>query len=899
MLLIAISLLSLQSWAQLTITSCATHEVDATSVQIKCTASSAAYINVEYGTTAETYPNRSKDSLEQATYLRKYLGGLKPSTTYYARIAARASASPTTADAYSSEFSFTTTAAPSSNWGVTAPTTWEPAAPDTSGYTTILMKECSSGYPCADGNQGDVDDEDGFQTVLDTVGYGTIIEFPASMEANMEVRNGYELPAKAAQAGKTGIDDATHDWIIIQTAGCETSAFAPFGSRLQRGSTAAVLRATAPNDDNRAQHFLVNHATAHHYWVRCMRLAGPGTTPDGTQFRHSILVSQDFDTEDTADPRYFVFDRIHIDGLEFATQTWKAGIKFGARYFAVIGCVIEAGWVTSNGANQTFGLEGGYRATGPVTIRNNYITASMGYYSGDSYDDTLYDDVVFEKNWVNRPPSQVKGSPSWDGRDYTARNQWEIKGGRRHQLVGNLFTGGFAQQATGAIAMFGRGHYGAEAGIGISDILVRSNTIAHAASGLNCSGNGDAGTDPVLPKRIVFENNLVYDLNMAYSISGASLDTSFLRMYQGCQQVRLSNNTMYGQTGLAPLLFLVGGNSARSGLFAFSNNLVNYNSGDSGCFRYGTWLDDTVDGGGGDLARLPALASNDETTISTRLDSYYATIGPGDTVTASYAIANNLMIAGKCFTAGTGTGTDIDASTTATLADGFPVGQFWPTGATEAARNAVAGFSTTSYVLFDDSTYRRASGDKFNPLGVRHDVLMDDQGVVRDINVWAAGTAIIATYRAPDRSACYLDASADGSTWTRASDGGGSVWRTAIVAGLDASTAHTWRLWCYYQQVNDGRQWDDWEATRITTGGVTTGASGTRSYSVAYDHSSISGAAKARITVTDAAGSDYATSCSTSPCTASSIPTTSYRYRIDALSTADAVLVVGDWQAIR
>lgn len=1028
-------------YSQPTVTSCTANYTTSTSTQIACTISTTGQHGyVKYGTATTSYTNRSKSrpqvsaAGDPSTQLRMALGGLTPSTTYYVSACARPNADNLTNEGCSSEFTFATSAEPTVNPPFpAAPVEYAPTEPSIGTYTVVLMKRCSSGYPCADGAVGPHANEDSLQTVLNNATYGTVIRFPRALDVNVQMASnaGYDLPAKSVQGGKTGIDDPTHDWIILEGAGCsDTAHFPQFGARIDStfSGKLPIFRTTAMASQNRGQHFQVENAASHHYWLRCLALEYPaGAAADVVNpnaYRHAIMIQKSGGSH-IANQRYFVLDRLYVPGTG-GTKRLVYGIYSGAENTAVIGCDVRVGiWrhyaipsgspsvggsgnrtltvpastfqirstdsargvpsgasvvVTSAGlagnfvftlgtaggrfyydtrsissinctsctgvgaaadptgttpnteytyifgsvdtagaitvtntVNQnyqytpicdtgsatcqySFGFEVGQYDPGSLIFSNNYIEgAGLGFYADAWYGAQSFDTTgTARRNWFNIPRSYHYNNAATDGYKYQMRQHFEMKRGRNWLISGNLFTGAFSyQNISPSIFLSGRGVYTTDLGNGISDIWVRSNTIAHAPSGWECSGNIYASADGIVPQYILFENNLVYDINRFLYDNGGpgALNNAYFTSIPGCQGVRMRNNTFGRQKGLAPVVGFFGGDDVRGGRFEMRDNLLYYNQGDSSCTRHGVNTDETANNS--TYPRLPALSGS---TATAKFDSFFAKIGSGST-TANNSITNNLMVGGWC-TSDSSTTTDLSSATVTSVSTDFPSGQNWPSGTTMALRETAAGITdaaASNYLLAAGSTYARASADKFSPIGANLTELLNDQGVVRDIAITAGATHAAARYTAPDSRACRFDVSVDsGATWTGFSDGGGGQRRTAIATSLTASTAYTWRVICYYLQSNDGRQWDDWASDRLTQGSFSTASSAGGARTVTYTLPSGIGASKYRVTFYLADTTTSTQTCTASPCSVT-FPSTTVRWRPDVLSAADVVLVVGDW----
>jgi len=591
-------------------------------------------------------------------------------------------------------------------------------------------------------------------------------------------------------------------------------------------------------------------------------------------------------------------ETIAIDEFPYSRGTFSSAgamsLTYTASGFASLGAPTWGG----GSYDLAFGIEVGSYDVGPFTIQNNYVeTPGIGFYLDSGYGGYAYDTVngLTRMNWFNLPPQYQWNHASTNGRNYKNRQHWEIKRGRQWLVVGNRFTGLTAETNAGpSIFLSGRPNYLPNIGNMIADIEIRSNVIAHAPQGWDCSVNNPRSADPVPNARIWFHNNSLYSINsfLHSAPSGSKLNSSYYAAFSACQDVRINNNTHGLSVGLGPVISLIGGDDLRGGKHAVTDNVFYASKGDSGCSRFLLINDSTAINT--TYPSLPAVSGADAKAI---WDSYFASVA-GGVVTATNIFSNNVMVGGKCSVDASNI-SDLSQVDTTALASAWKTGNLWPAGNTLALRESAAGFSTATNSMLPTSPYYRASANKFNAIGHNPQVLTQEMGIVTGISISPGATFVTATYLAPDTRACRLDVTANGgTTWSSTTDAGGSPYRVTSVAGLLVSTAYTWRLLCYYQQVNDGRQWDDWATSQITAGSTTTLASSGGSRTVTYVLPAVTGASKYQIVFTLADGTtSTATSCTASPCTVS-FPATAVLMRPNILSAADAVLLTGSLIAV-
>lgn len=479
---------------------------------------------------------------------------------------------------------------------------------------------------------------------------------------------------------------------------------------------------------------------------------------------------------------------------------------------------------TGNTPGGSWGIQLNDGGAGPYLFDNNFIDGyGLSFYVDAGGNNYSNDDVTWIRNHQIWNQDHRPTSPTWNGFRYDVRQLWEIKRGKRYLVKGNIMEGNWSFQNNGpSIFLSGRPTYTlADQNVGIRDIMIRSNTIRHAASGWTCSGGG-LPPDSVTVQRVVFENNLMHDINRyIYDDGGPSFSSSYMDALPGCQDLTVRNNTMGLSLGRGPWLMLIGGGTILGGKMTMIDNIMYLSYGEAGG---GIGVDDTpyVDFN----PRLPAINSNG--TVKQKLDSYF--VKTGASVQPNYAFTNNVIIGGM-------TGTNmanlrsLTASEVNTLAAQFPPGNIFPAGATIGDRERQVGMvnpGEAAYHLTDQSPFRAQGtnpGLSGKGMGTDFDQLYVDQGRVLGINVQGGSTALEVNYVAPDGRACSVDTKpASDSNWTRATDSGGARSRTVIVSSLTPSTPYQYRILCYFPQVNDGGSLTRFGPDEVTEGTLSTTA---------------------------------------------------------------------------
>lgn len=467
-------------------------------------------------------------------------------------------------------------------------------------------------------------------------------------------------------------------------------------------------------------------------------------------------------------------------------------------------------------------LDGG---RGPYLFDNNFIDGyGLSFYidaGGSVYSN---DDVTWVRNHQIWNQDHRPTSTNSNGFRYDVRQLWETKRGKRYLLKGNIFEGNWSYQNNGpSIFLSGRPVYSlATTSVGVSDVQIRSNIIRHASAGWTCMGSSTPPPDATTTQRVLFENNLLYDINRyVYDDNGPSFSAAYMENFPGCQDVNVRNNTMGLALGRGPYLMLIGGGAALGGRLNVTDNIMYMSFGEGGG---GIGVDDNQMMP--THPRLPAV--NYSGTVKQKLDSYF--VKTVQTVEPNYQFTNNVIIGGM-----TGTNMSNLRSLTSSEMSGlesqFPAGNIFPAGNTMAEREEKVGMvspAEAAYRLTDQSPHR-AEGMRpalnGKDIGADFDQLNVDLGKVLGINLQPGATAVEVNYIAPDGRACSVDTRpAAGGEWTRKTDAGGARPRTVIVSGLNASTNYQYRILCYFEQLNDGSSLTGLGPDEVTNGTITTTA---------------------------------------------------------------------------
>lgn len=470
--------------------------------------------------------------------------------------------------------------------------------------------------------------------------------------------------------------------------------------------------------------------------------------------------------------------------------------------------------------------------TGPYKLDNNFIEAyGLGFYvDAGGHPTRSNDDVLFTHSYMFWNQDHRWTANNWNGYRYQVRQHFETKRGKRWIVKGNIFDGNFSYQNTGpSIFLSGRSIYTLDGPVtGVTDYLLQSNTIRHAASGWQCMGSSTPPPDPEVSARVLFQNNLLYDLNrLVYDQNGPSFWSGYTTIFPGCQDVIMRKNTMGLILGRLPGLLLLGGGGALGEGFVFEDNLLYMSQGE---IPGPVAVDDSQV-----TPALPRIPAVDFTgTPKARLDSYF--VRTAATITPSYEFRNNVIIGGKVGFQLNNL-RDMTQGELNTLAAGFPPNNHFPSGSTMKAREDAAGLDNPDIwnLRLKDTSPHFRGGSKMardgDSIGVDYDTLEAEQGRVRSISAEAGVDTIIFRYTAPDTRACSVETSGPNGFWNRISDNGGHRGREVVIEGLSQKTVYEFRIYCYFPQVNDGVVNNEFRLDEITEGVVETQESTTQASS--------------------------------------------------------------------
>jgi hypothetical protein len=271
-------------------------------------------------------------------------------------------------------------------------------------------------------------------------------------------------------------------------------------------------------------------------------------------------------------PDHIEFDRVLITGDPTVGQ--KRGISVNATNVVIQNSDIRS----IMAAGQDSQAIAGWNTNGPIVIRNNYLEAAgenIMFGGADiALPGAIPSDILVEDNVMTK-------NPAWRGTDWTVKNLFEIKNGRRITVRRNSmqYNWGGAQPGF-AVVFTPRNSSKKTPWVVVEDVEFSGNLVAHSGSAFNILGRDDSAISGQLA-RLLIKDNLVYDIT-----SGPWAGSGIFAQIGGePREIKIDHNTIwhdgnivsfYGGSFVHPTTGVTVAAGPIWG-FVFTNNLLKHN----------------------------------------------------------------------------------------------------------------------------------------------------------------------------------------------------------------------------------------------------------------------------------------------------------------------------------
>jgi hypothetical protein len=342
-------------------------------------------------------------------------------------------------------------------------------------------------------------------------------------------------------------------FITITTA--DQSLIPPDGVRINPSYSANLPKLISP--DNRP--VIQTDPGAHHYRLVGLELRGP----NGMYNSAIIRLGTNTQTSLADVPSHIELDRLYIHGDPRVGG--NHGVELQSAHTVVKNCYFED---FKSNFQETQAIAS-WNGPGPFEIINNYIEgAGENVMFGGALariDGLVPSDITIRRNHFYKPLSWWSRHPSFAGTTWTVKNLFELKNARRVLVEDNIFENNWQQAQQGyAIVLTVRTERGQMPWAVVEDVTFRRNIIRHAGAGVNLLGQDYNGGYQGITRRILFENNLFYDINS--SVWGG--DGRMFQVLQGVEDLVINHNTLHHNRHLMTL------DGLPSPRLVFTNNIA-------------------------------------------------------------------------------------------------------------------------------------------------------------------------------------------------------------------------------------------------------------------------------------------------------------------------------------
>jgi hypothetical protein len=391
------------------------------------------------------------------------------------------------------------------------------------------------------------------QTAINNANPGDTILLQAG--ATYFTNSGFHLPNKGTST----------QYITIQSSRFAELPAAGYRIKPSQSNLLPKLAATA---DGAAA--LYADSGAHHYQLIGLEVAlstgvwsyrllefGSGSETLASQWPHHITVD-----------RCYIW--AHMPGVSPGT---KRGIQLNGANIDVLNSYISG---IANEDSDAQGI-GGWSGPGPYRIINNYIDGSGEniLFGGEApkINGTIPSDIEIRNNYLFKPLTWKANHPSYANVDWSIKNLFELKNGRRVVVDGNILENCWKDGQTGFAILFTPRTQGVAPWSGVMDVTFTRNIVRNASSGIQFL-TSDEGRPSAGLHRITVQNNLFYNINPT-EFGG---DGRMIQIIQGGQVGSdwiIDHNTMLHE-GSANAFMVLGGGGTLADRVQVTNNLVTH-----------------------------------------------------------------------------------------------------------------------------------------------------------------------------------------------------------------------------------------------------------------------------------------------------------------------------------
>ena len=250
---------------------------------------------------------------------------------------------------------------------------------------------------------------------------------------------------------------------------------------------------------------------------------------------------------------------VHCDS---PTDSILRGFLFNGKNSFIYGCYVSG--IHHSGSDSQAIL--GWNGMQGVLVEENFLEATGENVMIGGADAAsaamLPADLTFRRNHIYKPLSWKENDPSYAGQDWAVKNIFELKLGLRILIEGNVFENCWSDAQTGYALNIKQTNQDGTAGAFATtkDVTIRKNVIRHCGLGVGfLARENEAVPAETVMERIVFENNLMYDVTTSWHNGiTAPPSGSVVQMIQGppaaisqdgvvqTNYLRIRHNTMIG-----------------------------------------------------------------------------------------------------------------------------------------------------------------------------------------------------------------------------------------------------------------------------------------------------------------------------------------------------------------